>query len=77
MNLHPAVVLLAIPAGGAVAGIAGMFLAVPFLAVVAATWRPVLRLLGDEPPLRYPIVERDTRDEPAPFMEGTVPAPTD
>ena len=50
VNLHPAVVLLAIPAGGAVAGIAGMFLAVPFLAVVAATWRPVLRLLGDEPP---------------------------
>ena len=32
VNLHPAVVLLAIPAGGAVAGIAGMFLAVPLLA---------------------------------------------
>ena len=35
VNLHPAIVLLAIPAGAAVAGIAGMFLAVPILAVIA------------------------------------------
>jgi putative heme transporter len=49
VNLHPAIVLLAIPAGGAVAGIAGMFLAVPLLAVVSTTWRTVLRVLGDEP----------------------------
>lgn len=50
VNLHPAVVLLAVPAGGAVAGIAGMFLAVPILAVIAATWRTVLSTLGTEPP---------------------------
>jgi putative heme transporter len=49
VSLHPAVVLLAIPAGGALAGIAGMFLAVPVLAVIAATWRSVLMVLGDEP----------------------------
>ena len=49
VNLHPAVVLLAIPAGGAVAGIAGMFLAVPVLAVIAATWRTVLYVLGEQP----------------------------
>jgi predicted PurR-regulated permease PerM len=49
VNLHPAVVLLAVPAGGAVAGIAGMFLAVPILAVIAATWRTVLRTLGNKP----------------------------
>jgi predicted PurR-regulated permease PerM len=47
VSLHPAVVLLAIPAAAAVAGIVGMFLVVPALGVVAATWRPVLRLLGD------------------------------
>jgi putative heme transporter len=49
VNLHPAIVLLAIPAGGAVAGIAGMFLAVPFLAVVASTWRTFLYVMGEEP----------------------------
>lgn len=49
VNLHPAIVLLAIPAGGAVAGIAGMFLAVPILAVVSATWRSILMVMGDEP----------------------------
>ena len=43
VSLHPAVVLLAIPAGNAVAGIMGMFLIVPFLGVVAVSWRTVLR----------------------------------
>ncbi len=65
VNLHPAVVLLAIPAGGAVAGIAGMFLAVPILAVIAATWRTVLYVMGDRPEVRpEPAVE------PAPELPG-------
>jgi predicted PurR-regulated permease PerM len=46
VSLHPAVVLMAIPAAAAVSGIAGMFLVVPALGVVAATWRPVLSLLA-------------------------------
>ena len=50
VNLHPAVVLMAIPAGGAVAGILGMFLVVPFLGVIAVAWRTVLNVFGDEPP---------------------------
>jgi predicted PurR-regulated permease PerM len=49
VNLHPAIVLMAIPAGAALAGIIGMFLVVPFVGVVAATWRTVLRVFGDEP----------------------------
>ena len=60
VNLHPAVVLLAIPAGGAVAGIAGMFLAVPILAVIATTWRTVLYVLGDQPRPRQ-IVAADSQ----------------
>ena len=52
VHLHPAVVLLAIPAGGAVAGVAGMFLAVPILAVIATTWRTLLYVLGDRPAAR-------------------------
>jgi predicted PurR-regulated permease PerM len=49
VSLHPAVVLVAIPAGNEVAGIIGMFLVVPFLGVVAAVWRTVLRVLDPEP----------------------------
>ena len=46
VSLHPAVVLLSIPAGAALAGIAGMFLIVPILAVISSTWRSVVLLLG-------------------------------
>ncbi len=46
VHLHPAVVLVAIPAGSAVGGIAGMFLVVPFIGVVAAVWRTVLATIG-------------------------------
>ena len=79
VNLHPAVILLAIPAGSALAGILGMFLVVPFLGVVAATWRTVLHLfdgtegaegLGDAP------VTRPTGDEPIPSgPPGPMPEP--
>ena len=46
VHLHPAIVLLAIPAGSAIAGILGMFLVVPLLGVIAATWRTVLALMA-------------------------------
>ena len=46
VHLHPAVVLVAIPAGAAVAGILGMFMVVPAIGVVAATWRTVLAVVG-------------------------------
>jgi predicted PurR-regulated permease PerM len=49
VSLHPAVVLVAIPAGNTIAGVIGMFLVVPFLGVVAAVWRTVLRVLDPEP----------------------------
>ena len=55
VSLHPAIVLLAIPAGGQIAGIIGMFLVVPFLGVVAATWRLVLHVF--DPDDATPIVE--------------------
>jgi predicted PurR-regulated permease PerM len=54
VSLHPAIVLLAIPAGGELAGIVGMFLAVPFLGVVAATWRTILDVMGEPPPETAP-----------------------
>jgi predicted PurR-regulated permease PerM len=45
VHLHPAIVLVAIPAASAVAGILGMFIVVPVLGIVAATWRTVMGLL--------------------------------
>ncbi len=47
VHLHPAIVLVAIPAGGRPSpGILGMFIVVPVLGVVAATWRTVVAIMG-------------------------------
>ena len=69
VNIHPAIVLMAIPAGADLAGVVGMFLVVPFLGVVAATWRTVLQLFGDEP------VEVPPAPEPAPAGVALAPEP--
>ena len=66
VSLHPAIVLLAIPAGGAVAGIIGMFLVVPFLGVVATTWRLVLHMFDpDESPASARDASPAIHDRPA------------
>ncbi len=49
-HIHPAIVLVAIPGGAAIAGILGMFLVVPALGVVAATWRTLLAVMGSPEP---------------------------
>jgi putative heme transporter len=46
VHLHPAVVLVAIPAGAAIGGIMGMFLVVPIIGIVATVWRTVLVIIG-------------------------------
>ncbi len=45
VSLHPAIVLLAVPIGSALAGIVGMFLVVPVAGVIATTWRAVLQTI--------------------------------
>lgn len=47
VHLHPAIVLVAIPAAASVAGIMGMFVVVPALGMVAATWRTVLAIFDE------------------------------
>ena len=60
-HIHPAIVLAAIPAAAAVAGIMGMFLVVPAIGVVAATWRTVISVMGsDDEPIEPDV---DTVDE--------------
>ena len=46
VHLHPAIVLIGIPAGSAIAGILGMFMVVPVLGIISATWRTVLTAMG-------------------------------
>jgi predicted PurR-regulated permease PerM len=45
VSLHPAIVLLAVPIGNALAGIVGMFLVVPVAGVIATTWRAILQTI--------------------------------
>ena len=76
VHLHPAVVLVAIPAGSAIAGIVGMFLVVPVIGVVATIWRTVLEII-DLPRLPLgpsamapPRVSRPTPGLPANVVPG-------
>ncbi len=63
-HIHPAIVLAAIPAGSAVAGILGMFLVVPVLGVVGTTWRSLLRIMGgDEDELPRPPADERARGD--------------
>ena len=50
VSLHPAVVLIVIPAGFALAGVLGMFLAVPVVGIAGAVWRHILTAIGEIPP---------------------------
>jgi predicted PurR-regulated permease PerM len=84
VNIHPAIVLIAIPAGSTIAGVFGMFIVVPFIGVVAATWRTVLFVLGDAPgdaggavddgATAGPIGAEPALDDPG--GSPTTPAPT-
>ena len=75
VNLHPAVVLMAIPAGSAVAGVLGMFLAVPFLGVIAAIWRTVPRAFATNPDAEpgTPALSREPASPPAELTPATEP----
>jgi predicted PurR-regulated permease PerM len=58
VHIHPAIVLVAVPAGSAIAGILGMFIVVPALGVVATTWRTVLAVMSQRAPSDGPALGR-------------------
>jgi predicted PurR-regulated permease PerM len=72
-SLHPAVVLMAIPAGNEIAGVIGMFLVVPFLGVVAAVWRTVLRVLDPNPVAPLEVASEPPATAPDPAL-STAPS---
>lgn len=49
VHLHPAIVLLALPAGAAIGGVAGLFIAIPVVAFVAAVAESLIAVLGSDP----------------------------
>jgi predicted PurR-regulated permease PerM len=74
VSIHPAVVLLAAPAGAAIGGLIGMFLIVPVIAIVSATWRSVLRLLEPDEAAVGDVEEKRTAAAKH-GRRATVPAP--
>jgi predicted PurR-regulated permease PerM len=79
VNLHPAIVLLAIPAGGAIAGVTGMIIVVPLLGIVATTWRHVLAAIEaqsePETAIATPVPATNEKAAAAPRAEPGVALP--
>ncbi len=48
VHIHPAIVLIALPAGAALAGMIGLFVAIPLVAFVLAIARSIVEVLGVE-----------------------------
>src|SRR5688572_10171035 len=63
VSLHPAIVLLAVPIGNALAGIVGMFLVVPVAGVIATTWRAVLQTIDARAAVEPPSLSSPGPDE--------------
>jgi predicted PurR-regulated permease PerM len=76
VHLHPAIVLVAIPAAGAVAGVLGMFFVVPALGVVATTWRTVVEVMGSGDDTAEPGGETSVSDELLSAETGLTPGST-
>ena len=70
VHLHPAVVLVAIPAGSAVAGILGMFFVVPAIGVVAVTWRAVVLAVAARTSVGHKPRPEPPPSEPVPIPAG-------
>ncbi|HEV7199451.1 MAG TPA: AI-2E family transporter, partial [Candidatus Limnocylindria bacterium] len=78
VHLHPAIILLAIPAGGALAGILGMFMAVPIIALIATARLPIMRLLSGEPATTDSaegVIATGSPPATAPAKSGSAPEP--
>jgi predicted PurR-regulated permease PerM len=77
VSVHPAVVLLAAPAGAAIGGFIGMVLMVPVIAMIQQTWRIVIHLFDEDPSAAQAAavaVEADARRTP-PLEGGAASAP--
>ena len=72
VHLHPAVVLLAVTAGGSLFGIAGAYLAVPVTAVVAAVFGSLSSEQQEPDSAAYPATAADDAGEGSGMAAGGV-----
>jgi predicted PurR-regulated permease PerM len=80
VHLHPLAVILAILAGHELAGVAGIFLSIPLIAVATVSYRHWLEHRGSEglvaeilQPVEEAVAEPSPDDELAPYYEDEVP----
>ncbi|HWT02377.1 MAG TPA: AI-2E family transporter [Pyrinomonadaceae bacterium] len=80
IHLHPLAVILAILAGHELAGVAGIFLSIPLIAVATVSYRHWLEHRGSEglvaeilQPVEEAVMEPAPGDETAPYYEEEVP----
>jgi predicted PurR-regulated permease PerM len=73
VSIHPAIVLLAAPAGAAIGGILGMVMIVPIIAIITRTWRIVIHLFDpeDAQPTAASAPSPAVRARPAPAPRAT------
>jgi predicted PurR-regulated permease PerM len=76
VSIHPAIVLLAAPAGAAIGGILGMVMIVPIIAIITRTWRIVIHLFDpeDAQPTVASAPSPNVRTRPAPAPRSTTAA---
>ena len=80
-SVHPSVVLLAAPAGGAIGGILGMVMITPLLSIIGKTWRTVIHLFdpsdAETPTVTSPAAASHAHpamaQRPSPATEGAEP----
>ena len=80
IHLHPLAVILSILAGHELAGVAGIFLSIPLIAVATVSYRHWLEHRGSEglvaeilQPVEEAVTEPAPNDELAPYYEDEVP----
>ena len=74
VNIHPAVVLMAIPAGGAIGGLLGMVIVVPIISIIFHSWRTVLHLFDPEESQSVAATAVPAPDAPA-CRQASLPRP--
>jgi predicted PurR-regulated permease PerM len=74
IHLHPLAVILAILAGHELAGVAGIFLAIPVIAVLTVTYRHWLEHRGSEGIVAELLKPAETPAGAAPNADGSAPA---
>jgi len=73
IHLHPLAVILAILCGAEIAGVAGIFLAIPVIAIISVGYRHWLEHRGKDEGIVATLLKPDEAPEPTPAAPSTSP----